>query len=63
MQKAAFKMNLSIKAEFKFNLFLFDFKINFSKQIFQTSLQYDITEMFGFSDEIERQCGHKDMKR
>lgn len=26
-------------------------------------LQYDITEMFGFSDEIERQCAHKDMKR
>ena len=31
MQKAAFKMNLAIKAEFKLNLFLFDFKINFSK--------------------------------
>lgn len=45
---------ISIKAKF-------DSKINFSKQIFQTALQYDITEMFGFSDEIERQCGHKDL--
>lgn len=24
-------------------------------------LQNDITEMFGFSDEIEKQCGHKDL--
>lgn len=31
MQKAAFKVKLSIKAEFKLNLFLFDSKINFSK--------------------------------
>ena len=31
MHKAAFKVKLSIKAEFKLNLFLFDFKINFSK--------------------------------
>lgn len=25
-------------------------------------LQNDITEMFEFSDEIEKLCGHKDMK-
>lgn len=25
-------------------------------------LQNDITEMFGFSDEIEKRGGHKDMK-